>query len=245
MTTQRPRGAFRRLRSLLRGWFAGWVRDREHRNPRAVYEAAINERTRQYAELKQAVAGILYMRNKLEAEITDRRQEIARTHNDICRAIQRGDDEVALTLIVQKDTLLEDLERAQHELDDVRGEVETAKANLVKFRSEIRALEREKVRMLATLANARARRRIQEALEGLSLEGEMRALEAVREHIARLQTEGRLEHELDEGGVRARAREIRDEVRTEAARRELDELKRRLRPEALPVPAAPVEAAAS
>ena len=37
---------------------------------RAVYEQAIDERTRQYRQLKEAVAGILYMRNKLEAEIT-------------------------------------------------------------------------------------------------------------------------------------------------------------------------------
>ena len=49
---------------------------------------------------------------------------------------------------------------------------------------------------LATLANAQARRRIQQALEGLSVDAEMKALETVREHIARISTEGRLDHEL-------------------------------------------------
>ena len=235
MKTTRPRGMFQRVKSLLKGLFAAWVRDRENRNPRVVYEQAIAERTRQYAELKQAVAGILYMRNKLEAEISDRRAEIARAHQDICRAVQRGDDDVALTLIAHKERLLPDLERAERELEEVRGEVGTAKTNLINFRSEIRELEREKVRMLATLANARARRRIQEAFEGLSLDSEMRALEAVREHIQRTKTEGRLDQELGDDGLQSRIKEIREEARSEAARRELAELKRRLRPGVLPV----------
>jgi phage shock protein A len=238
MTTQRPAGFFHRLVSLVTGMFGGWVREREHRHPRAVYEQAIAERTRQYGDLKQAVAGILYMRTKLEAEIRELRTEVARTHSDICRAVQKSDDDVALALIAHKERLLEDLGRAERELDQVRSEVETAKSNLVKFKGEIRSLEREKVRMLATLANAQARRRIQEALDGLSLDGEMRALEAVREHISRLKTEARLDHELEDDGLQVRIREIRDEARAEAARRELEELKRRLRPEALPAPAA-------
>ena len=236
MTTQRPRGMFQRFKGLLRGLFATWIRDRENQNPRAVYEQAIGERTRQYAELKQGVAGILYMRNKLEAEINERRAEIKQTHSDIARAVRDGDDEVALELISHKETMVEDLGRSERELDEVRSEVEGAKANLIKFRADIRQLEREKVRMLATLANARARRRIQEALEGLSLDSEMRALEQVRENIQRLKTEGRLDQEMGDTGLQMRIRQIRQDARNEGSQRELEELKRRLRPDAIEAP---------
>jgi phage shock protein A len=228
----RPRSLLSRLRNLLRGMFAIWIRDSETQNPRAVYEQAIDERTRQYRQLKEAVAGILYMRNKLEAEITERRAEIARTHDDIRRAVRRGQDDISLTLIAQKQSLMEDLERAERELEGVRSEAEEAKVNLVRFREEIRGLMREKSRMLATLANAQARRRIQEALDGLSVDADMRALESVREHVARLSTEGSLEHELGDPGLRTRLRAIRDEAREEAARRELAELKQQFLPEA-------------
>lgn len=236
MTTHRPRGFFGRLHNLIRGFVSIWLKDRERGNPRAVYEHAIDERVRQYGELKQAVAGILYMRNKLEAEIRERRQEIAHGQALIRRAIQRGDDELALQLIEQKGVLLGDLEHSRRELEEIESEVETAKANLVKFRGEIRALEREKIRMLVALANARARRRIQAAIEGLSVESDMKALESVREHVARLRTEGNLDKELGDQGLQMRVRAIREEARSEAARRELDELKRRLRPEVLPIP---------
>ncbi|MBW2267399.1 MAG: PspA/IM30 family protein [Deltaproteobacteria bacterium] len=236
----RPQGIFGRFRNLVRALFAGWIRDGEIQNPRAVYEQAINERTRQYRELKEAVAGILYMRNKLEAEITERRAEIARLHDDIKRAVRRGYDDLSVSLIARKQALLDDLERAERELESVRCEAEEAKANLVRFREEIRSLVREKSRMLATLANARARRRIQEALEGLSVDVEMKALETVREHIARISTEGSLDRELGDDGLRTRLRAIRDEAREDAARRELDELKREMLPQAKAPPAVPL-----
>ncbi len=233
--TRERRGLFHRVRGLLRGLFTSWIQDREGQNPRAVYETAIAERIQQYEGLKQAVAGILYMRNKLEAEIRERRTELVRTQDLTRRAVERGDDEVALQLISQKEHLNGEMDRAERELEEVASEVEGAKGNLIKFRSEIRALEREKIRMLAALANARARRRFQRAIEGLSVDSEMKALDNVREQIARLRSEGRLDLELDDSGVQTRIRSMRREQRDEANRAELDELKRRMRPQVLPV----------
>jgi phage shock protein A len=229
--SEQPRGLFARLGHLLRGMFTVWVRRGERKNPGAVYEEAIHERTRQYRELKEAVAGILYMRNKLEAEIHERRVEIARLHDDIRAAIRQGQDDLSLGLIENKQVLMDELERADRDLENVRSEAEEAKANLVRFREEIRSLTREKGRILATLANANARRRLNEAIEGLSVDADMRALEAVREHVARVSTEGELDREIGGDEVtRRRLRAIRDDVRHEAARRELEELKHSLRP---------------
>ena len=125
--------------------------------------------------------------------------------------------------------------------EEVRGEAEDAKNNLVCFREEIRSLMHEKSRVLATLANGQARRRIHEALEGLSVDADMQALESVREHVAKLSTEGRLEREIGDDGLRSRLRAIRDEAREDAARRELDELKRQFLPETLAPPPIPRE----
>ena len=83
--------------------------------------------------------------------------------------------------------------------------------------------------MLAALANARARRRIQSAFEGLSTEGEMKALDSVREEIERMKAEAKIDIDMD-SGLEQRVRAIRDEAKLDAARRELDELKRRLKP---------------
>ena len=232
--SKRP-GLFARLRSLLRGTFSVWVRDKELESPEAVYEQAIAERVRQYRELKSAVAGILYMRAKLESEVTERRAEIARLHDDVRRAVRRGQDEISLSLIERKQTLFEELERAEGELQTVKSEAEEAKNNLVRYREEIRSLVREKGRMLATLANATARRRLQVAIEGLSIDAEMDALESVREQVSRMVVEGQIDDEIgDDSGLRVRLREFRDEARSDAARRELQELKNELGGRSLP-----------
>jgi phage shock protein A len=242
MTTHRSRGPFGRLKSLVAGVFSLWVRERERDHPEAVYAQAIEERRRQYGELKQAVAGILYMRNRLEGEIRDRRAELARLAADVARAVGRADDEAALVLIGHRQNLAADLERSERELEGVQAETASAKENLLRFRDEIRTLEREKVRALATLASARARKRIQEAFEGLSIEGEMRALDSVREHVARLVAETRLDREVDPDGVERTLRSYRDEARSDAARRELEEIKKRLRDRGVPGRSVPISA---
>ncbi len=236
MTNRRRPGLLARFAGLLRGRFASWLRDREERSPRAVYEQAIDARRKQYREIKQAVAGVLYMRARIEHELSERRAELARTIEDLRRAVAHDEDESALALMARRDQLQNELEHAQRELDELRNEAEEAKGNLVRFREEIRGLEREKGRALAALANAAARRRVQETLAGLSVDADLRALEHVREHVARLRNEVGLEREIGEAsGLGERLRAIRDEAREDAARRELEAMKRALRP--LPLPA--------
>src|SRR5262245_49693255 len=227
-TIESPRGMIHRFVHLVRMTCGGWLRHGERRNPAAVYEQAIEDRTRQYRDLKEAVAGILYMRNKLEAEIHERQIEIARVEDDLRGTIGTDQDELSLSLIVHKQRLAEDLERAEGELETLRREADEAKANLLRFREELRSLTREKGRMLATLANAIARRRLSEAIEGLSVDADVRALDGVREQIARIATEGQLDRELAgaDDALRKRVRAIRDDARREAARRELAERKR-------------------
>jgi len=229
MSMHRPEGFFARLRSLVSGIFQRWVREREQDSPEVVYEQAISERVRQYRELKSAVAGILYLRAKLESEISERRAEIARLHDDARRAVRRNQDDISLTLIAQKQQLFEELERAEDELRAVKDQAEEAKANLVRFREEIRSLVREKGRMLATLANAKARRRLQVAIEGLSTDAELDALEGVREYVTRLTMEGDIDKELGDTGLRSRLREFRDEARMQSARSELEQLKKEVK----------------
>jgi phage shock protein A len=225
------RGSLGRLRNLCAVWLSLWVRDREHQHPRAVYEQAIQGRLKRYAELKEAVAGILYLRNKLEGEIRERRTEMARLSGDAERAVKRGDESLAVAVVTHRHELMGGLERAEQELEGLRTEADAAKENLLRFRSEIRELEREKGRALAVWAGARMRRQVRSAIEGLSVDADVRALEGVREHVAMIATEAHLDGELAAGSdLRVRLAEIRGEARHDSALREVEEMKRRLRP---------------
>ena len=209
-----------------------WLREllglagRDQPGPQEAYERVIRERTLQYDELKRAVAGILFLHQRLRAEIGERRAEIARLHDEARDAARRGRDELTLALIARKQELHEELGR-------VKAEVETAKASLTSFRHEIRELVHEKGRMLAMLQTVRVRRHLNRALEGLSVDSEMAQLDEVRDWIGKLHAESELERELAADRTLGQLGELRDAARQEAARRELEAIKREMAEQAL------------
>ena len=108
---------FARMQNLLRGLMAQWLGRREQRNPGAVYEAAIHERMEQYGKLRAAAAGVLYMRSKLSKELQLKSAELTRLRNQLEIAVDRDDDQVALTLISRREAL-ERRGRAAHQRVD-------------------------------------------------------------------------------------------------------------------------------
>jgi phage shock protein A len=229
-------GFIARIRNLLRGLAAQWLHRREHRNPEAVYEAAIQGRLEQYGKLRAAAAGVVYMRTKLARELEAKTEELGRLRRQLDLAVANDDDAVALTLIERRRQLDADVERVTAELRELEAEAEAAKANLGAFHNEIARLREEKVRMLARLANARARLRFHETLSGLSADADIRALDSVREHVNRLLTEVQLSRELGDEELERRLSGIRDAEAAASARAELDEMKRARRGAAVPSP---------
>ena len=229
---------FARLSNLIRGTLGEWLGGRERRNPAAVYEAAIGERVAQYTKLRDAAASILYMRNKLGKQLEEATAEMARTQEQIALAVDRDDDEAALFLIGRKERLAADIERVTSELTELTTEAEGAKRNLVAFQGDIQRLREEKARMLARLANAQARIKLQRAISGitgLTPDADIQALEQVREYIERTITAVAGNHDSGDASLDARLEKIRTEQATQAARAQLDELKRSRRRMLLPV----------
>lgn len=216
----------RRVRNLVRGLLAGWVRRREHANPDAVYEAAIQGRLEQYTKLRRAAAGVVYMRTKLARELEARTTELARLKVQLDLAVAGNDDAVALALIERRRVLGEDVERLKVDCAELESEAETAKKNLGTFHGEIARLRDEKTRMLARLANAKARLRLHETLQGLSTDADVQALDAVRDHVHRLLAEVELARQTGDGDLDRRLAAIRDAEAQASARAELEELKR-------------------
>ena len=233
---------FARVSNLVRGMLARWLGAREHNNPGAVYEAAIQERVAQYAQLRTAAAGVIYMRGKLERELGGRSEELARVRRQLDVAVDSNDDDAALALIGRRDALDADVSRLGTDLAELTHEADAAKRNLVAFQQEIERLREERTRMLARLANAKARLRLHETLSGLSPEADIQALEEVRDHVNRLVTEATLVREGGDPALEKRLGTIRDAEAERAARAQLDELKRARKSNLVPMVMKPAAA---
>ncbi|MFO8055934.1 MAG: PspA/IM30 family protein [bacterium] len=219
-------GFIARIANLWRGMFSGWIGRKEERNPEAVYESAINERLNQYEELKKAVSGIVYLRNKLAAELEDKSKELNSLQDQIMVAVDKGEDEAALVLIQKRDELNNEVERLKKEADQTSQEADEAKKSMQEFQAEINRLQREKDRAIARLATLEARKRVQRQLDRLSPEADVRALESVRERIQKLSAELDSARELHDKSLDDKLKEIRQESSLASARAQLEELKK-------------------
>jgi phage shock protein A len=221
-------GFFDRLSNIWKGFLSLWVSNIETRNPEAVYEAAIDERVRKHKELKKAVSGIVYLRNKTSAELEEKEKELREVMQQLPVALEEGEDEVALVLIAKKDELTSQIETLSVELHKISEQSEEAKRGLVAFQAEIEKIKREKDAMLAKKANAEARIKIQETLDGLSTEGDIKALENVRTNIEKLQAEADIGSEIQGDSLDAKLAKIKEKASNASAKSQLDQMKKQM-----------------
>jgi phage shock protein A len=217
---------FERLGQVVRGWFGLKVGELENSNPEAVYEAAIDERVKKHRELKKAVSGIVYLRNKLQAELEQKTKELAEIELQIPIAVEDGEDEVAVVLIEKKDELTASITSISAELEKISAQAEDAKQGLVQFQAEIEKLKREKIEMLAKKANAEARIKIQETLDGLSTDADIKALDNVRETIHKKAAEADVAGEVRGESLDAKLAKIKTKTANASARAQLAEMKK-------------------
>jgi phage shock protein A len=218
-------GFFSRLGNLWKGFLSIWVSDVERNNPEIAYENAINSMVEKYSGLKRATASIIRRREDLEARHAAQSKELAQTSLDLNVAVETNQDDLALVLIQKKNQLESDVASLQGEMEAAIKDADNAKQSLMQVQTEIKKLRSEKDAMLARLQSAQARIRIQEQLEGLSVESEVKALENVREHIKTTVAQANLDKELAETSLEKRLAGLRAQSGDVAARQQLDQLK--------------------
>ena len=216
---------FARLANVWRGFLSIWISDVEKAHPEIAYENAINSMVEKYSGLKKATAAIMRQREDIDGRFKAQKAELARVTQDLDTAVAGGQDDLAVILIQKKNQLSTDVAELQGELQVAMKDAESAKASLIQVQAEIRKLKLEKDNMLAKMASAQARLRIQEQLDGLSVDAEVKALDNVRDHIKNVVAEANLGKELSESSLDERLTKLRQQGGEANARQELDRLK--------------------
>ena len=221
-------GFFKRLSNLFRGFLNLWISDVEKEHPEIAYENAINSMVEKYSKLKRATAAIIRRRDELNERYTGQSSELAQINQDLETAVQTAKDDLALILIQKKNILEKDVADLKNDLGAAGKDADSAKAALLQVQAEIKKLMAEKDSMLAKMESAKARVRIQEQLDGLSVDAEVKALENVRTHIKNTIAEANLGQELAGSSLDARLKELRAQSGEVTARSQLDDMKAKL-----------------
>jgi phage shock protein A len=218
-------GFFGRLSNLWKGFVSLWISDVEKKHPEIAYENAINSMVEKYTQLKKATAAIIRRREEIEQRLAARSKELAQVEADLNTAVETNQSDLGMILIQKQKALTDEVTGLKGDLAQAQKDTDVAKASLVQVQAEIKKLKAEKDAMLAKMASAQARLRIQEQLDGLSVDNEVKALEGVREHIKNTVAQADMNQELQESDVDKRLEALRAQTGDVTARSEWERLK--------------------
>src|SRR5256714_14940878 len=220
-------GFFSRLGNLWRGFLSIWISDIEKEHPEIAYENAINSMIGKYAKLKGATAAIIRRREELDDRFKKANAELVQTEAELNTAVETNQDDLAVVLIQKKNTLAAELAELQTDMQAAHSDADSAKTSLLSVQSEIKKLKAERDSMLAKMQSAQARLKIQEQLDGLSVDDEVRALDNVRTHIKNTIAEANLTKEISDSSLDTRLAALRNQTGDVTAKQELAALKAR------------------
>lgn len=216
---------FARVGNLLKGFLSLFVKDIEKEHPEIAYENAINSMIEKYTKLKSATAAIIRRREDIDEQTRQATKDLAQTEAELSTAVETNQDDLALILIQKKNQLESQLAELKGDLVSAEKDAESAKNSLLQVQAEIKKLKAERDVQLARMQSAQARLRIQEQLEGLSVDAEVRALDTVREHIKNTVAAANLGQELQDSSLDARLAAVKSQTGDVMARQQLAELK--------------------
>jgi phage shock protein A len=215
-----------RLSNLWTGFVSLWITDVEKRHPEIAYQNAIDSMIDKYGKLKSATAAIMRRREEIAARLEGERSELAAIAGDLTAALATGQDELGIVLIQKKNALEASIKGLEQEMEQARTDAQEAKDSLIQVKAEIQKLKDEKDRMLAQMHSAQARLKIQNQLDGLSVDAEVRALDNVRDHIKNTVAEAKMGSELRDSDLDIKLARLRQSSGAITARQQLEEMKR-------------------
>ena len=215
-----------RMYNLWKGCLSLFATNLEQQNPEIAYENAINRLTEKYQQAKGAAAGLLKRRDQIQQKLERSQRDLERINEELTAAIDLNDDESALILIKHQEELEQEAAEAEGDLEVAVQEAEQSKSSLREIQAEIEKLKRERDRTLAQIKDAEARKQIQDQLEGLSVDEEVRALENVREYADKVKAEVRVSDELRGESTEGRLRQVRARAEENRAAARLEALKK-------------------
>jgi phage shock protein A len=216
---------FARIKNLFKGFLSIFISDVEKEHPEIAYENAINSMVEKYSKLKAATAGLIRRREDIDERLKGASKDLAQVDAELDAAVATNQDDLALILIQKKNQLEVQSAELKADMETAHKDADDAKASILQVQAEIRKLKDERVVMLARMQSAQARIKIQEQLEGLSVDAEVKALDNVREHIKNTIAQANLGKEIADTSLDARLEKLKSQTGDVQARQQLAELK--------------------
>lgn len=216
---------YRRFINVLRAIASVFVSDMEKQNPDGVYQNAIDSATQRFIKARSAVASILSQRQQVADGLETRNAVRAQAASDLEAALDTDQDDLAELLVQKLEQLDAEIAGLTADLTRLTTESDQAKGILTQLKGEIDRLKSEKTTMLSRKATAEARLSVQNQLDGLNVDAELKALETVREDINSTVAQANLSAEMAGTDVDHRLGQLRQTSKAKSAKDRVAQMK--------------------
>ncbi len=219
---------FVRFWRYMTGWMHDGLSKAEAQRPEIVYKQAIEGQTKQYQQMEEAVAGLVANRARLDDDLKKAEDSLMEVRSAIDHAIvsaQGSDKEAAEEAILvgsmlqeEEETLVQRIHLLTESRDSVRVQVDNYQEKLVTFRHSINKLQSERDEAVAQARVDRQTVELNRQLQGMSTEGDMQALNELRNNLARLRAQATMSEEMQSESLDSRIKKYKNAVKSDSAK---------------------------
>lgn len=132
---------FEKISTWWRGMMATFTSNLTENNPEQMLMGVIEKRKSNLKVVKKQVGEILFQRNKVRDEVAELEEELAKKKKQLEGSILAGNDDIALTLIQQRDELAARLTKAKAQYEMLQIKADKALSQKQKYELSIKDLE--------------------------------------------------------------------------------------------------------
>ncbi len=220
---------FARFWNFSTGWLHSSQSRLEATRPDIVYDQALKAEGAKYKSMEDAVAGLVYNRNKLETDIEDTRSKLEEVQSMLDQAVEdaQGDDKAAAeeamvigaALQEQEESLLERLAELTTTRDAAAGRVEEYQGKLGEFQAKLGWLKDEKNAVVAQAQMDRETIQLNRELSGMIVDDDSQSLNELRDKLGRLHAQANMTEEMAGNSIEGRTRQYRLKAKSSAAQK--------------------------
>ena len=218
---------FRRFINLIKSWFGYAVGELE--NPELLLQQAQEDMHKMHQENRERAVKAITAKNNLQQQVNDMERKVNDLSTKAELALKRGQRDIALQLLKEKQSYQGSLEGLQTSLQQAIETSEAVKEHIRREEEKIREKTAQSLALKAQWQNAKIQQEISKQLEGLeSIDGMDSNFARAQQKIKNTMSEANARQELNKTNVSSKLSELEDIEHNANAESELAQLEAKL-----------------
>jgi phage shock protein A len=172
---------FKRLMRVIRSWF-GWAIGKAE-DPELILNQWIEDQRAQIGKMQNDAVGVVAYEKELQHGVETSQNKLVELDNQVRTAVQAGRDDLAASLIAQKNSEQTNLTSLKAQLEKARQQSTLVKQQLQQAQLNFQQKSNERMQLIAENRRAKMQERVAQTMQSFSASGDSDTLDRMKEKI--------------------------------------------------------------